>query len=288
MIGIGLSVDEKRESIARYCTERGIRRVFGLSPLAFQFPCDAPGFEWIEWADIIRYRYYYRLLQEIDRDTLVVVNECLRTQNRHDLTYNCIRNFLHQTTHQLVFQRLPLIDTFDDFMILFDFDTRSRWKREKWRPEFLGEVELEVRPLAPRLRRIDVPTDAKTKDAYAREKRKLIDNIGLKDPHTIPRNLHLFAGKAKLSVVAEASRYVGRNNRFKLPNLETYDDAVGQAERTVFEFCHRFIDFSDFLARTDTLELDVLVSDLKVDVWYFERFTAWAKRLEGAYATLLG
>lgn len=288
MIGIGLSVDEKRESIARYCTERGIRRVFGLSPLAFQFPCDAPGFEWIEWADIIRYRYYYRLIQEIDRDTLVVVNECLRTQNRYELTYNCIRNFLNQTPHQLVFQRLPLIDTFDDFMILFDFDTRSRWKREKWRPEFLGEVELEVRPLAPRLRRIDVPTDSKTRESYAREKRKLIDNIGLKDPHTIPRNLHLFAGKAKLSVVAEASRYVGRNNRFKLPNLETYDDAVGQAERTVFEFCHRFIDFSDFLARTDTLELDVLVSDLKVDVWYFERFTAWAKRLEGAYATLLG
>ena len=60
--------------------------------------------EFIEWADIIEYRYYYRLLQEIGSKTLVVVNECLRTQARHDLTYNCMRLFLNQTDHRLIFQ----------------------------------------------------------------------------------------------------------------------------------------------------------------------------------------
>src|SRR5690606_28754160 len=128
-----------------------------------------------------------------------------------------------------------------------------------------GEVELAVRPLAPRLRRIDVPTDSKTRESYAREKRKLIDNIGLTDPHTIPRNLHLFAGKATLSVVAEARRYVGRNNRCKLASLETYEEANAPGVRTVFAFRHRFIDISHFLARTNTLELDVLVSNLKIN-----------------------
>lgn len=286
MIALGLDEDEKRATAESYRRGRGISRVFALGPKEFAF--ELPGAEWIDWPDIIQYRFYYRLLQEIDKSTLVVVNECLRTQNRHDLTYNCIRNFLNQTGHQLVFQRLPLIDTFDDFMVLFDFDTGSRRKREAWRPELSGEIELTAVELAPTIRRLDITTDAKIRAAYAREKRKLIDSIGLKDPHTIPRNLHLFAGKAKLAVVEPKRSYVGRNARFKLPNLETYEEARGPAERTVFEFCHRFIDFADFLARTNTLELDALVSDLKVDAWYFERFTQWTERIRGAYAALSG
>lgn len=286
MIALGLDDSAKLATVSAYCRRNGITRVIALGPKGFAFALD--GAEWIDWPEIIQYRFYYRLLQEIDKSTLVVVNECLRTQNRHDLTYNCIRNFLNQTTHQIVFQRLPIIDTFEDFMTLFDFDTRSQWKREQWSPELRREIELTVerRPLA--LRRSEVKTDAKTRAAYQREKRKLIDGIGLKDPHTIPRNLHLFAGKAKASAVDPSRRYVGRNNRFKLPNLETYDEARGPGVRTVFEFCHRFIDFSDFLTRTDTTEIDALVSDLKVDGWYYERFTAWSKRLDDAYATLLG
>ena len=260
--------------------------MFALGPKEFAFALD--GAEWIDWPEIIQYRFYYRLLQEIDKSALIIVNECLRTQNRHDLTYNCIRNFLNQTTHQIVFQRLPLLDTFDDFMVLFDFDTRSRWKREMWRPEFRREIELTVAPQPLSIHRISVTTDTATRDAYQREKRRLIDGIGLRDPHTIPRNLHLFAGKAKARAVDPARRYVGRNNRLKLPNLETYDEARGQIDRTVFEFCHRFIDFSDFIARTETTELNALVSDLRVDEWYFARFAAWTRRIDDAYATLHG
>jgi hypothetical protein len=32
----------------------------------------------------------------------------------------------------------------------------------------------------------------------------------------------------------------------------------------------------------------VLVTELKVDGWYFERFEAWAGRVRDAYATLRG
>src|SRR5690606_4156168 len=204
------------------------------------------------------------------------------------LTYNCIRNFLNQTTHQLVFQRLPIIDTIEDFMVLFDFDTRSRWKRAPFSPDLLSEVQLHVAPLPINFWRLDVPTDDRTKEAYQREKQKLIDGIGLKDPHTIPRNLHLFAGKAKLKHVDTGLAYVGRNNRFRLSNLKTYDEAYGGEGWTIFEFCHRFIDFSDFLAQTDSREINALVSDLKVDEWYFERFRAWGRRLDDAYAALHG
>ncbi len=283
MISLGLDNDQKRELVERYCTQHGVSKVFVLSPKASTF--EGPG-EVIEYADIIEYRFYYRLIQEIDPKTLIVVNECLRTQNRFELTYNCIRNFLNQTQHRIILQRYPLIDSFEDFMILFDFDTRSRWKPGQWRPEFLQEIELSVVEHPVALNRIEVPTSAKVQEAYQKEKRKLIDGIGAKDPHTIPRNLHLFAGKAKLGVVDPHLRYVGRNNRFKLRNLDVYSEAQGPGDRIAFEFCHRFLDFTDFLAQTQTTNLDALVSDLKVDSWYFERFTSWTERLKEAYASL--
>lgn len=289
MICIGLDDCAKRGRL-RSAVADGVDRVFVFGPERFKLEVgdlDVP-VEFIEWANIIEYRYYYRILQETDARTLVVLNECLRTQNRHDLTYNCLRNFLQQTKRQLVFQRLPLIDTFDDFMILVDLDTRSRWKREKWATHMRKGIELEAvtRPLA--LGRVDIETDEATRARYAKEKRALIDGIGLKDPHTIPRNLHLLSGKAKLAQLDHARRYVGRNDRFKLENFDTYETASGLGERTVFEFCHRFIDWSDFLCATSTETIAALVSDLKVDGWYFDRFASWGRRLDDAYAALHG
>lgn len=286
MILLGLDAATKDARISAYCAEHGVQRVFVLSPAKYQFPVSFEPHEHIEWADIIEYKFFYRLLQEIDANTLVVVNECLRTQNRYDLTYNCIRHFLNQAGHQLVFQYLPIIDTVEDFMILFDFDTRSRWKRDKFRAELLKESHIESAPATPALRPIEVETDAKTRAAYAKKKRELIDGIGLKDPHTIPRNLYLMSGKAKLQHVAADADYVGRNNRFKLERLRTYADTAFPAASTVFEFCHDVIHFGDFLALSRQTTVDVLVADLKVDRWYLARYEAWTKRLLDAYAAL--
>lgn len=286
MIRLGYSVDQKQSTITEYCTSHGIKKVFGLSPVRMQFPCDAPGFEWIEYADIIRYRHYYRLLQEIDRDTLVVVNECLRTQNRYDLTYNCIRKFLFQTQHRIIFQHLPLIDTFDDFMVLFDFDTRSERKFQKWTPSFRKEVDLQVQPAHVRFHTVEITADRKSHAAYEKRKRELIDGIGTKDPHTIPRNLYLSTGALRLRHVDPGAWYVGRNARFKLPNLQTYRDTTFTRQYEVFEFCHNFVDFAEFLALSRQETFRVLVADLKVDQWYFHRYRDWSQRLADAYAAL--
>lgn len=283
---MGLDDSAKCEQVARRCSSNSIRKVFVLSPDRFR-PTTMPDveLEHIEWADIIKYKYFYRLLQEIDGSSLVVVNECLRTQDRHDLTYNCIRHFLNQAGHVLVFQYLPIIDNIDDFMILFDFDTKSRWKREKLRPGLLNESDIRTVPVRLSLHMVDVPTDDKTKEAYQKEKRRLIDGIGLKDPHTIPRNLHLLSGKSKIPYVTNEP-HVGRNNRLGIGNLRTYREVSEQESRRVFEFCHNFIDFSDFLTVTRQDNITALVSDLKVDQWYFQRYQEWLGRLRDAYATL--
>src|SRR5262245_14995935 len=125
MIFLGYSDAEKRAEIERYQAAHGITQTVVIS--ADDFPLPIPNTDQMKYSDAIRYVFFYPLLQTIDSHTLIVLNECLRTRNRHDLTYNCIRNYLNLTTHQLIFQLLPQIDTADDLMILFDFDTRSRW-----------------------------------------------------------------------------------------------------------------------------------------------------------------
>ncbi len=272
--------------MAAYCASADIGKVFLLTPDRYRFPCPGTGVEVVEYAEIITYKAFYRLLQEVDGRTLLVINECLRTQDRHDLTYNCIRHFLNQTPHQIVFQHLPIIDTPADFMVLLDWDTRSRWRRQPFAAHMLVGLDLAVIPRAPTFRAHHVATDARTQAAYAQAKRTLIEGIGLRDPHTIPRNLLLLAGRSKLAAVAPAALYVGRNNRFKLPNLVGYREAAYAAPVRVFEFCHNVIDFGGMLALSPQVEIEALVSDLKVDQWYFDRYVAWTERIGDAYAAL--
>lgn len=294
MIAIGLDDDEKGALIERTCQERGIRKVYVCSPERFApnwapAKMTEPAVEgdgrrglFIDWPDLQRYIFFYKLMQEVDGSTLLIVNECLRTQNRHDLTYNCLRNFRLQAGHCLIFQRLPVIDGWPDFATLFDLETQSRWKREAVGPSMLGEAELLVTDRRPTLSAIPVPIDAKMVDAYAREREKLLaevrDDVD-KDPHLLPRNLLLVSGKAKLPHVDPGLRYVGRNNRLKLPNLETYREAHGTGERVVFELPHNPVELADFLTVSRQGHLPVLVADTKAERWYFDRFTAWAGRV---------
>ena len=291
MILLGLDDAAKQAEIARYCAEHAIRKVVVFSPARFRpdFTLDVP-LEHVEYAEIILYKFYYRLLREIDAGTLIVVNECLRTQNRNDLTYNCLRHYLQNTDHQLVLQYLPLIDTFADFAILFDFDTKSRWKRDAIdAAKIRAEARVQVEPVRVVLEPVEVPVDAKVRAAYAKEKARLLDEVRGdvdKDPHLIPRNLLLVSGKAKVAHVDPARRYVGRNNRLKLDNLETYREARGPGPRVVLEFCHNFLDLTDFLAVSRQHVVPVLVADTKTERWYLDRFQAWAQRLHDAYAML--
>jgi hypothetical protein len=287
MIYLGLKNTGKASVITEYCRNHGITKTVLLSPEKFVFHLPVKPAESVDWPEIIMYRTFYRLLREIDPDTLVIVNECLRTRNRHDLTYNCIRHYLNQAGHVLVFQWLPMIDSLEDFMILFDFATGSRWKRERFDGDLLSETSLKTIRRDPVIHPVEMETDAATKAKYIREKKKLIDNIGIRDPHTIPRNLHLLGGKAKLCRLWPEQWYVGRNNRFKLGNMQTYKESVYPHGRyTVFEWPHNFIDFADFLYLSGQEEVWALVSDLRVDQWYLKRYRQWARRIHDCYASL--
>ncbi len=300
---IGLDDDEKAAIVADYRAAHGIERVIVLSPERF-----APSFaaeratdpmelctgrtpHYIGWPDVILYRFYYRLLQEIDGHTLVVVNEGLRSQDRSDLTYNCVRNFLNQTPHVLVFQYLPLIDTIDDVGVLFDFVTRSKWKRAPVTQELLQKATIRGRVPYVLLQPHILPVDDTTRARYGRERDALFAEVKAsidKDPHVLPRTLAQVGGKAKLPHLRPGADYVGRNDRFKIPGLVTYRDVVGPEPRTVFELPHAFLDFTDFLTVTRQGLVPVLTADLPAEHWYLRRYTEWTGRLRDASALLMG
>lgn len=302
-IYIGYTEAEKRSIIAEYQKAHDISKTVVIAPN--RFPLVIPFADQIGYTDVIMYVTFYRLLQEINQGTLIVLNECLRTQNRYDLAYNCIRNYLNQTGHVLVFQTLPQIDTQEDFMILFDFSTGSRWKRMKFDPALiLDKAEVHVRPLPLDFRRIDVPTREETKRRYEEEKFQRFSALGAKDPHTLPRNLYLVGEKDKLAYItakqpairaaqpslfaSDEPVYVGRKSHAGRSNILTYDDVQPGGAYTIIELPHRFIDYCDFVSYTGQAESDVLVADLKVDAWYFSRYQAWRNRVHDTYASLRG
>lgn len=301
MIYVGYTDDDKRELIAQYQSRHDIRKTVVIS--ADKFPLPISGTDQITYSEVITYVVFYRLLQEIDSHTLIVINECLRTSNRYDLTYNCIRNYLNQTDHQLIFQMLPQIDTCEDFMILFDFDTRSRWKRRKYDINLISlNSKVSVNPLPLEFTPVTIPTLEITKETYAREKERRFATLGVKDPHTIPRNLYLLGGKDKRAYIdnlespiaslfgeddQDGCLYVARNKRLSRDYIVTYSDIPQRdGSYVIVELPHRFIDFIDFVRRTGQTHHRVMVADLAVDRWYFERYQKWKERIFATYSDL--
>ena len=69
---------DKLKIIHDYVNKNGIQRVYVIGD-------DLGIGEHVKFSDTIMYKYFYRLLQEINTQSLVVLNECLRKQNRYDL-----------------------------------------------------------------------------------------------------------------------------------------------------------------------------------------------------------
>jgi hypothetical protein len=286
MITIGMDEPRKLAKVAAYVAEHRITNVVVLYPE--RFPLAVPGAELVEYREIIMYRTYYRLLQEIGPRTLVVVHECMRTTDRGDLTYNCIRHFLAQTPHVLVFQALPMIEAIDDFAVLFDFATKSRWKHLPFAELPIQEARIELERRTYAILPTHVPADPKTAAKYAATKRAMIDGIGHRDPHTIPRNLHMVGAKLRAAAVPSGSSCVGRAQRDVAGRLATYAAQIFDQPCVVLDFPHRYLDWCDFVALSGQSEIEAIVSDLRADQWYLERFSAWCQRVNDGQAALHG
>lgn len=286
VLAVGLDTAARARLVGERISATDPDRVICVGPAAYRFPIEHERVRWTDWDEVIQYKHFYPILQETSANTLLVVNECLRTSDRHCLTYNCVRQFLNQTRNVVVLQTLPVLESIEDVMVLVDFVTRSQWKRHPFRADMLECVDVAIveRPLS--LSRVIVETTARDRDEYDRQKRELFASIGGRDPHLIPRTLHLVAGKTKARSKYSGAPLVGRNNRFKLPRMTAYAAEAFAGDETVFEFPHGWLPWVDFIAKTGQSTVRSLVTDLKVDQWYADRAAHWMREVERGYAAL--
>lgn len=264
-------------------SKHSIKKVYCFSFPRFWLPREQSNtFEQIQYSDIIMYKFFYRLLEEIDENSLVVVNECLRTQNRSDLTYNCLHHYINQTPHRLVFEYFPFIEDETDFMILLDFINKGKYRGHGFDREYLISEDVRAIRHTFNLETIDIETTDKMVSAYSKKRDDLFENLGKKDPDTIPRNLHLFAGNFKKPYIDSGHKYIARNKRFKKDNITTYKNAK-KGNYIMLDFPHRRIDLNDFLKVSRMQDLLFVNSGLKIDLYYINWFNDWNRRLKEFY-----
>ena len=244
---------DRQKIINHYIENNSVKKVLVIYVKRFKKDYDIPvAHEYIEYHDTIMYKNYYRLLQWIDKYTLIICDNILTNQNRYQLEYNCINNFINQTPQRLVFSYLPFIEDKNDFMILLDFYNKNLYKGEPFRWEYLKDVNLHIKPVHFNFNFIKVYMSELDNHVYESKKTELFDSIGLRDPDTIPRNLALFAGDLRKHKVSGGTKYTVRNARLKNLDWSQYKD---NELNTIFDFPikrNEFIDLA-FLTKKQIL-----------------------------------
>ena len=144
----------------------------------------------IEFVPIEKSHYfcwYYKLLQEVNTSTLIVLNEILHYTNRYLLQYNCIRKYVQQTQHRLVFSNLPAKRNEEDFMILYDMIQVNPFLKDNYNYIVCFE-NVVVNDCSINLTVDTVELTEKELEKYEEEKEKAIQSVK-KDPEIIPRRL---------------------------------------------------------------------------------------------------
>ena len=283
MIYIGLKDTDKRREIAAYAAEHGIKSIYIFYPEKFPLPYPEAT-KHVEYKEIIMYRTFYPLLEEIGPDSLLVFNEIMRTQNRSDLTYNCAHHYCNQTPHKLVFQHFPFIEDKNDFMILLDLLDKGRFKGKSFDYALLQSEPVKAVKTRIKMKTINVEISAKDQERYEKKRDKLFADLGEKDPETIPRALQLFAGDLKKSAIEDGKLYVARNKRFKRDNVLPYDAIRKRGTYTVLDTHWRRINMNDFLQVSAMTRVPYLSTVLPIDTHIATEFMKWTARLEAFYA----
>lgn len=285
MIRIGLSAREKQKEFDNYLANNEIKKIFCFHYEKFPLTIlTSVPIEYFTYADIIEYKPFYHLLEVINSSTLLIFNECMRTQNRSDLTYNCAHHYCNQTPHKLIFEHFPIIENKNDFMILLDFQDKGKYKGKSFDYVFLQNEDVKIKPFKIKLETINVPITDKDRERYEKKKGFLFDSLGEKDPDTIPRNLQLLAGGMKKKVIVSDQLYIARNKRFKLENVLTYNDITGKGDYIIIDTHFRRLDFNDFLKTTGMNKVKYLCTTLPIDNVIATEFMKWKAGLDAIYA----
>lgn len=286
LIRIGLNEKQKQNEIMTYVKNNSIKNVIVFSPekIFMELPELEVPIRQIGYKEIIMYRTFFPLLEEIDKDYLLVANELMRDVNRNCLTYNCYAKYTNQTLHRIVFNFHPIISSSKDIMILVDFDNSQKNKGLGLADISLGGYDIQCVQKKYNLNVLKIPLPEGAVKEYEEEKERLFDSLGNKNPDTIPRNLHIWTGKYKAVFINDTEFYIARNQRFKKPNVSVFKNAEAGRHYTLLDFPVRQIELNDFLRTTEQENLKYMSTGLNIDNVYTSTFNNWIKEVENIYA----
>lgn len=286
MIRIGYRHRQKQKIIQDYLSKNKIKKIycFYYKDFPYRYNVGDTEIEYIEYSDIEMYKYFYRLLEEIDETSLIIIDELMRTQNRSELIYNCSHHYLNQTPHRIIFEYFPIIDDKEDFMILLNFENKGKYHGKGFDYIYLKEEDIVMYPRRVKLNVINVETTDKDFERYEKRKEKLFASLGNKHPDTIPRDLQLFAGDIKKRAIEPDKIYVARNKRHKLDNVHSYNEVEKRKDYYVIDFHYRRLNFNDFLKFTGIEQVNYLSTALPIDNYLTNEFIKWKARVDAIYA----
>ncbi len=190
---IYLGAYEARYEISQNIALLDVERVFVVGDDVI-LDSDIP-VERITYAQSIEYRYYYSWLQRIGTKSLVVWNNALRTANRYDLHYNCIRRYMQQAGNRLIFERLPIRKKKEDFMILWDMVQDNPFLKEAYEEARFAAGSIAMKDVGVDVEQVPVVLTPAEIEKYAAEKDKAIASVK-KDPDIVPRRLLKYCERA--------------------------------------------------------------------------------------------
>ena len=191
MIRIGLTKAQKMKEIIDYLNiHPEINDIVILNTkqhdVRYKLPIKADYVEYDEWE---MYRTYYPLIERIGNNTLLIIDEPFRTSKFQDLKYNCAVVFCNQTQHRIIFSTFPMIEEKQDFNILLKFEHAQKTLFNDFDYLMLQTEDIKIRPRKLSMQIINVDITDKEIAKYEQKKESLFENIGNKNPNTIPRNL---------------------------------------------------------------------------------------------------
>lgn len=142
----------------------------------------------ITYAQTILYKFYYPWLKDITSNCLVVWNNAMRTKNRYDLHYNCIRRYMQQADHRIIFEHFPVREKEEEFMILWDMTLNNPFLKEPYAECDFSQGEIHLGDIRFEVNETPVELDEEELAAYAAEKDRIVGEVK-KDPNIVPRRL---------------------------------------------------------------------------------------------------
>ncbi|MFA5305919.1 MAG: hypothetical protein WC365_00570 [Candidatus Babeliales bacterium] len=168
-------------------------------------------------------------------------------------------------------------------MILLDFENKGKYKGKSFDYLFLQQEDILIKPHKVKMELLPAEVSGSERVQYDAKKESLFDNLGGKDPDTIPRTLQLFAGDLKKKAIQPDKLYVARNKRFKLDNVLSYDEAK-KGEYIIIDTHYRRLNMNDFLKITGMEKIKYLCTTLPIDNVIISEFAEWKARLDAVYA----